>query len=336
MFIFILASGAFAAAQFFRFASGHPRTKAMLVVGVFLFLAAASNDVLTEFGLLSTGYFSNVGVGGLCSCIAAIALTNHVATLRRAESASEDLKVAVTAKSLELVDVQARFLQEHQLASLGRLSAGIAHEINNPLAAIQANLTFIEEALPAQHDRNIDAALTESFEACQKASQIVKDLSLFARRRPTKAARTRLAPPVGTALRFLSRAYPNAQRVTCSFDSSVEVIGDEAKIAQIATNLIENALHAVESLPQSQGKVEVTISRRSQHALLVVADNGPGVPAEKRTQIFEPFFTTKDIGRGTGLGLAICARLVDDHRGTVRVEDNPGGGARFVVEFPLA
>ncbi len=334
-FAYVLICGFTTIASFIAYVRRARRLEWCVVPGTLIFVAASVNDVLVEFGVLKTGYFFIFGVGGLGLAIAAVAIASHAGALESAEQATSNLAAAVEERTRELRDAQARLLQEHQLAALGRLSASIAHEINNPLAAIQANLSFLGESIPlsARND-GVDAALSESLEACQRASEIVKDLSTFARKRHSKAVRVRLASPITAALRFLSRAYPHASSVVTNLDEHVEVMADESRLGQVAANLLENALQAVDKPAPDRGRVRVDVYRRGNAALLVVEDNGPGVPNELKSLIFNPFFTTKEVGRGTGLGLSICARIIGDHGGSIRVEDAEDGGARFVVELP--
>ena len=337
MFIHLVFCGLHSAFDFVLYAA-QKRTwlRWFVYAGTTLYFGTGLNDVLVKFGVLHTGYLLAFGVMGCAATIATVGLVTHLEAIEAVERSRSDLEAAVEARTQALRDAQARLMQEHQLAALGRLSAGVAHEINNPLAAIQANLAFVGEAFPNDaRTPEIDAALGESLDACQRTSQIVKDLSSLSRRRRSNT-RLRLGSPVQTALRFLTRAHPLAKNVHLQIDPDVHVMGDETGLGQVVVNLVENALQAIDGLSTSAGRVRVEVSHANGTALLSIEDSGPGVAREIRSQIFDPFFTTKDVGRGTGLGLSICARIVADHQGTIRVLDSEMGGARFEVRIPAA
>ncbi|MBI5533768.1 MAG: GHKL domain-containing protein [Deltaproteobacteria bacterium] len=337
LFVHLVYCGLSSAIDFLLYAA-EKRTWLRWIVyaGTAMYLVTGINDVLVKFDILHTGYLLAFGVMGCAATIATVGLVNHLEAIEAVERSRSDLEAAVEARTQALRDAQARLMQEHQLAALGRLSAGVAHEINNPLAAIHANLSFLGAAFSVdRRTPEIDAALHESLDACHRTSQIVKDLSSLSRRRRSNM-RLKLANPVQIAIRFLTRSHPLAKIVQQQIDAEVDVMGDETGLGQVAVNLLENALQAIEELPAGSGRVRVEVRRDNADAVLCVEDNGPGVPPELRTQVFDPFFTTKDVGRGTGLGLSICASIVADHRGTIRVEDAEMGGARFEVRIPTA
>lgn len=337
-FAYLIACGMLSGMYFLRYARRERvRLSVVIHVGTALYLLTGLHDILVKQGVLNTGFLFPYGVLGCAGIIATVALAGHVATVEIAERAASDLASAVEAKTRELKDAQARLTQEHHLAALGRLSAGVAHEINNPLGVIQANLTFFQDTiLNVDHSPQLRAALLESVEACRRASQIIKDLSLLSRKSRDLTTRLRLADPVGSAIRFLTRSHPLASAVQTNIDPDVIVRGDETGLGQVAANLLQNALQAIEEQKGEKGLVKVEIRRDPPFALLVIDDTGPGVSDDLKSQIFDPFFTTKDVRRGTGLGLSICASIVADHMGTIHVEDAPSGGARFVVRIPLA
>jgi signal transduction histidine kinase len=336
-FVHILGCGIAGTVGVVRHARREGRLAWVIYLGIGVFVATAVNDALVKFHVLRSGYVFAEGLLGFAAAIACIAVGTHLRALEAAENASTNLAAAVEARTRQLREIQARLAQEHQLAALGRLSAGVAHEINNPLAAIQANLAFLSEALgsPAP-SRQVAAALHESTEACRRVSQIVRDFASFSRRTRDAVARIALASPVSTAIRFLARAHPRAASVQASLDPDVHVVGDETRLGKVATNLLENALHAIEQRGDDAGEVRVEVCRRDRTAVLSVEDNGPGVPESVRDRIFDPFFTTKPAGRGIGLGLSICAKIVADLGGTIEVSTSRQGGARFEVRLPAA
>ena len=208
--------------------------------------------------------------------------------------------------------------RERRLASLGEMSAVLAHEIKNPLASLKGNAQLLARMLPggdkprAKADRVVDEAI--------RLEQLTNDLLQFVR------TGTIQRTPVDPA------ALVSAAAASVAGDVTVDTAGapptwslDAGRIHQVVINLIDNAVAA-------GPPVRVTVRAGRGHLILEVADRGPGVAEADRERIFEPFFTGKT--QGTGLGLAICRRVVELHGGTIAVHPNPGGGAMFRAEIP--
>jgi len=218
-------------------------------------------------------------------------------------------------------------------ATLGRLVAGAAHEINNPLTAILASAELLKAtvALPGDGNKQLETITDE----CARAGRIVRDLLAFARQRPVARVPVELADVVRTAV-ALREGYTRSAGVELTFNtpSPAPVEVDIDQIKQVVLNLLVNAEDAVAG--RKDRRISVTIGRRAGRALLLVNDSGPGVSDEIQHQIFEPFFTTKPDGQGTGLGLSVIAGIVSEHGGRISVDRGVLGGAQFAVEFPLA
>jgi PAS domain S-box-containing protein len=217
-------------------------------------------------------------------------------------------------------------------AALGRLVAGAAHEINNPLTAILGSITLLRgEVLGGHLDRHLEVIEGE----CLRAGRIVRDLLAFARQRPVSRTTLELADVVREAV-ALRAAYARTAGIelTLHTPSAAPVSADADQVKQVVLNLLSNAEDAVAG--SEARRISVTIGRRADRALLLVNDSGPGVPDELQQQVFEPFFTTKPEGHGTGLGLSVSAGIVSEHGGKISVTRGVLGGAQFAVEFPLA
>jgi len=335
---YIFVCGAWSTYGFMDYAL-HERSPIAWVVyaGTALLSLTGINDAFAKLRVIDTGYVFAFGCLGCAASVATVSLFMHLEALKAARRGRAELEAEVEARTRALQDAQARMMQEHQLAAMGRLAGGVAHEINNPLAAIQANLSFLSEAIPREAmNPTVQSALSESVDACQRTSLVIKDLSSLSRKRRGGPTRLRLAVPVHAAVRFLSRNNPLARGVKAELDPEVWVQGDETGMGQVAINLIENALQAIEDRSDGEGRVLVKLEARDNVARLVVEDNGPGVPPEIRSRIFEPFFTTRNVGRGTGLGLSICTNIVADHGGAIELEEPAERGTRFVVKLPMA
>jgi two-component system sensor histidine kinase HydH len=207
--------------------------------------------------------------------------------------------------------------RERRLASLGEMSAVLAHEIRNPLASLKGNAQLLASSLPegekprAKAERVVDEAV--------RLEKLTQDLLAFVR--TGELARTAVEPAT------LARdAVGSAEGVTVEADQAPATWSlDGARMREVLVNLIENAIAA-------GPPVRVRVGRQGGALVIEVSDSGPGVKSDERDKIFEPFFTGKT--RGTGLGLAIAKRVVELHGGTIRVDDAPGGGALFCIEIP--
>jgi PAS domain S-box-containing protein len=228
-----------------------------------------------------------------------------------------------------------RLEESRRIESIGRLVSGIAHEINNPLAAI---LTFAEQ-LRAEARTPVDAAALEGIHAqALRSRAIVRDLIAFVRpdqHRPVTAVR--VAPFLDEIARSLSPHLTSlgVELTSMPHDDQVWVAGDAPGLEQAVTNLVLNAAQSA----GTGGRVCLRSSSTDGVFSLVVEDFGPGIPAAAMPHLFEPFFTTKPVGQGTGLGLSVVMGIVQQHRGTVRAENRvgtDGPGARFIVELPRA
>ncbi len=216
-----------------------------------------------------------------------------------------------------------------KLASIGQLAAGVAHEINTPLA----NLQLVTESLRRRsQDPATLARLDTLSEQIEAAARIVRGLLDFARREEPNPVPLDLTEVVRGAVAFL-RGKQSADVVVEEVYPAgpVEVLGERGPLTQVVTNLLNNAYDAM----HGTGSIRISVAHRGDSADIEVVDSGPGIPTELLPRIFEPFFTTKPEGEGTGLGLAICHGIVQSHRGAITVRNVPGAGAGFRVTLPL-
>ncbi|MCY2959195.1 MAG: ATP-binding protein [Planctomycetota bacterium] len=226
------------------------------------------------------------------------------------------------------------FVRAARLAGLGTLAAGIAHEINNPLASIAGCAEGLERKLrsggttPEQQREYLQIIAKEAYRAHEITSRLLE----FARSDPA----TPLPFAVAAVLReieVLLEHQLRARSVRLDVDCDPEmprIVGNPSEFKQVLLNLLHNAIDA----SPSGGKIRVTCRRERSDAILEVEDQGPGIPPDRVERIFDPFFTTKEPGKGTGLGLAIVHRIVEAHGGDIQVVDT-GHGALFRVRIPL-
>jgi two-component system NtrC family sensor kinase len=244
-------------------------------------------------------------------------------------------EIALTLERRQAEAEQAR-LQEQlrhadRLATIGKLAAGVAHELNEPLTGILGFAELLKDVpgMPAQAVG--DLARIES--AALHARDVVRKLLLFARQITPKAGRVAINRLVQDVLAFFeARLREHAIAVDTALSGDVpDFPGDESQIRQIIMNLVINAIHAM----PAGGRLTLTTLCRGGEILLSVRDSGPGIPADIREKIFLPFFTTKDVDQGTGLGLSVAHGIVRAHRGRITVGGREGEGAEFTVVLPV-
>jgi CheY-like chemotaxis protein len=221
------------------------------------------------------------------------------------------------------------------------LAAGVAHEVNNPLAAVLANLEFVLGMLGplAGVDPRVEralAAIVDAADAAARIRDVTRDLRVFARAdSDQRTPAVELATVLDAAIRIAQNEIRHRARLVREFVSSPVVAVDEPRLTQVFVNLLVNAAHAIPEGRADQHTIVVRLGADQQgRAVVDVVDDGEGMTAEVRARIFEPFFTTKPAGFGTGLGLAICRRIVEAHGGEIDVESTPGAGTRVRVVLP--
>ena len=224
-----------------------------------------------------------------------------------------------------------RLIQNEKMAAVGQLAAGMAHEINNPLAAIIANAQLIIREAKDNADIVECADLIE--QAGVRASQTIRDLLRFSRQESYTFTQTDLNESIEKVVSLLQfQLIKKSAKINLDLQPGIPIINaSEDHLQSVWVNLIVNALDAV-------GKVQLEITITTRYAdgefLILFADNGEGIPEDRLNKIFTPFYTTKSPGSGTGLGLSICHRIVTNHGGEIRVESRLGHGTRFIVILP--
>jgi signal transduction histidine kinase len=241
-------------------------------------------------------------------------------------------------------ELQSRIAQTDRLASLGTLAAGVAHEINNPLAYVLLNIDYARSEVAelardsgGDRGREVRLALDRVSEGAWRIRDIVRGLRTFSRPESETTAPLQLAKVLEATLAMIQNEIRHEAHLVREFEPVPDVVGNEARLGQVFLNLLMNALQALPEGRAAQNEIRVVVrSPTAEFVVVEVHDNGAGIPAGMRAQIFEPFFTTKPIGVGTGLGLAICHGIVTSLGGTISVESEPGFGSIFRVELPAA
>ncbi len=277
-----------------------------------------------------------------------------VGELRRAyqalRRAHEDLKTT-----------QQQLIHSEKMASLGRLVAGVAHELNNPISFVYGNtlamkryaerltryLAAIHEEMPREQrealrgelriDRLLDdlpSLIDGTVEGAERTRDIVDALKRFSATDRDERRAFDLVEVIERAVQWVCKATANQFEVKLNLPAALEVLGSPGQVQQVVMNLVQNAADATENARER--RLEISGRIEQADALIKFRDSGPGIPAANLDKLFDPFFTTKPVGRGTGLGLAISYGIVERHGGKLTAGNHPKGGALFCLQLPLA
>jgi signal transduction histidine kinase len=248
----------------------------------------------------------------------------------------------------ELQETQAKLIQSEKMASLGRISAGIAHEFNNPLTSIRSNseplwsyLDDLKEII-ASRDVPMDSEFWEDIKTMrhsiavgiQRLSSIVKDMLNFSRLDRTDVDCVDIHNGIEESLIILGHEWQEKVEIIRDYDASRPLRCRVASFNQVMMNILANAIYAAKTRERG-AKIWIRTRDIEKNISISIKDNGPGIAPEIITKIFDPFFTTKPPGHGTGLGLSLVHFFMKDHQGQVEVFSPPGQGAEFLLSFPI-
>lgn len=244
-------------------------------------------------------------------------------------------------KGLNIFDLETRrmvseqtkkLVQAEKLASLGRLAAGVAHEINNPLTNASLNVQMATGIIRENEENN--TALLKKVEAIgrniDRASIIARELLQFSRNDLEVFSQVDVNAVIQEALDTLDFALDSVE-VDKQLGSVPKIIGSPGKLLQVIINLLHNSIEAMEN----GGRVKITTEGTEKNVVITVADSGVGIPGEVLEDLFDPFFTTRETGKGTGLGLFICYGIIQQHRGTINIQSQIGEGTVVTIELPI-
>jgi len=265
-------------------------------------------------------------------------LSRFQASLRRTAMALQEERGVVRrqVQDLQLANerltrAQAELVASERLATVGRLAAGIAHEIGNPLSGLLGWMSVAQSR--AGDDADLAGYLREMEAEVRRIDGIVRGLLDLGRPAQPRVAPVPLGELAATAVRLVGSG-PEFRQIALEVEVPPDLVAlaDPGPLSQVLINLLINAAQAV----GGPGRVQVSAGRVDDRVCLAVTDSGPGVPPELRERVFEPFFTTKAAGKGTGLGLAVSQHLVRAMSGDIVVGEAPGGGGKFTVTLPAA
>lgn len=253
---------------------------------------------------------------------------------QREKSLREIQKLQQKKDAMEALNKETLEFAHHQrLETIGQLTSGIAHDFNNLLTPIMGYSLMVMEKLPPEDTESYDNLL-EVYNASKKAKDLISRLSDLSRK--NSAFTMRYVDPnkmIKNAITISESSKPKTVRLEENLDChDVWLYGNEIQFSQLMINLLINAFHALE---ESGGLVRVSCYEEDNQIVIQVYDDGPGIPIEIQDKIFQPFFTTKSFDKGTGLGLAIVQQVVDEYKGSIKLDSKSGFGTSFTIRFPV-
>jgi len=325
-------------------------------------------------------------IGSKGTYIAIQALARDITERKRAEDASkknsEELikknqelgesrkNVQITLERLgvayeELKTSQAKILQQEKMASIGQLAAGVAHEINNPMAFIASNLGTLDKYIRRLKDfmqaqaetikslksakageklekkrkelkldytiNDIDLLVKESINGSERVQKIVQELNHFSKIADEEYKDTNINVCIESSINIVWNELKDKAILHKDYGNLPLTKCYPLKLDQVFINLLINAIQAIEE----KGKIEIKTWEKDRSIWIAISDTGCGIPRENQNKIFEPFFTTKEVGKGTGLGLSISYEIIQRHKGEISFESNEGKGTTFTIRMPI-
>ncbi|HEX9973538.1 MAG TPA: cache domain-containing protein [bacterium] len=266
----------------------------------------------------------------------ALSFNKMVASLRKMRAELENwantLEQKVKERTEELAAMQNTLVQSQRLASLGKLAAGIAHEINNPLGGILVLSSLVVEDLKADdpHRENLQEVIKQTM----RCRDIVKGLLQFSRQEEGKTEYVKVNTILNSTLSLIEKQalFHNIEVLKNLGPNLPDVLGDGSQLQQVFMNIILNAVQAMKEIGVLT--INTSLDQKNDMVVIEIADTGPGIPEQIIDRVFDPFFTTKEVGEGTGLGLSIAYGIITKHRGRMTVKSKVGQGSVFTIKIP--
>lgn len=262
------------------------------------------------------------------------AMTERLSLIKEElEHHNKNLQEKVTEEADKLKIATQQLHQNEKLSALGQLIAGVAHELNNPLAVIMGNSQLL---LALNPDDELNRRINIIYQSAERCQKIVNNLLSFARQAPSKKSYIGINGLISDCLELKAYDYMTHKiEIVTDFEENLpKTMADFNQLQQVCIIILENAQHALMANVDSK-----LMKIKTEHAADTISirfeDNGPGIPKDIQNRIFEPFFTTKESGKGTGLGLSIAYGIINRHGGKFRVQSEPGNGAAFIIELPI-
>jgi len=260
---------------------------------------------------------------------------------------NEELERRIHEKTSELAQTQTQLFQTSKLATLGEMSAGLAHELNQPLTGISLAVTNVEKLANKGilNEKEVREVMGDIGGNARRMSRIITHIRTFARQDTFKFSRMNVNESIENALKLLDEQLRlHDIKVTRDLASDLPpIIGESYQIEQVAINLITNVRDALDAKGEWETErrkgwskeLKIRTSHDEDWVYMEISDNGIGMPAGTCQKMFDPFFTTKEVGKATGLGLSISYGIIENHKGNIRAESEDGRGTKITVQFPI-
>jgi signal transduction histidine kinase/CheY-like chemotaxis protein len=311
---------------------GDFRDRVMATVQVLWFLAGI-NDILVTTGVYPFIYLAEYTFILLVLVVGVLLVEAQHQRGLVAERKRRQLALEMLAKDRDLALAQAELTEAAKLAAVGRLAAGVAHEVNNPLAYVMGNLQILKQEL--RHDEELGQLAVEALDGAARIQRVVRQLSGFSGRGGDSSNPGLVADAVESASKMASAELKDRARIQIDVEPALPAVSlDEGKLAQVMLNLLINAAQSIPAGDRDRNLVRIRARRLAEGSVEIwVEDTGGGIAETSLPHLFEPFFTTKAPGQGVGLGLAISRELVSRAGGRISAE-NLERGARFTIVLP--
>ncbi|MEZ4225365.1 MAG: ATP-binding protein [Polyangiaceae bacterium] len=243
----------------------------------------------------------------------------------------------------KLSDARQQLALSERMVTVGTLAAGVAHEINNPLSSVLANVEYALERLERAQDgadaetvQSVLEALTDARDGTDRVRRIVQDLQIFSQSRADAEGPVNVRTLMETTLSLARLELQHRCRTIEHFEEVPDVIANEHRLGQVFLNLLLNAAQAIRPGAPDQNEVEISVGSRDGFVDVQVRDTGVGIEPDRLSRIFDPFYTTRTVGQGMGLGLALAHRLIGDLGGSITAESKVGSGTTLRIRLPVA
>ena len=253
------------------------------------------------------------------------------------EKAYKDLEQNVSSK-----------IQNEKMATIGTLSAGIAHEINNPLSFVISNFRSLRKyfdilinsddsksRLPSDVVTDIPSILRETEEGLLRVKKLVEDINYLAHPGTGERSSVDIKDIINNAIRLTSNVHKNIISIKEEYSHKNKIMCTPSKISQVFINIILNSIHAIKDIQRDHGEIIFRTKEKDNNLEIVITDNGAGINKEDLSKVFEPFFTTKKAGEGIGLGLSTSQSIINSHKGTMGIESHTNVGTKVIIKLPI-
>lgn len=307
-----------------------------VLIGFALFLAAAVEELLVASGVVRFIFLGDIGYVCVVVPVTLQLFRRFRDDADQLDALTEHLADEVQRRTRERDSAREQIIEQQRLAALGRLAAGVGHEVNNPLQYLQFNLEELQQHLATKKDDTARELVQHSFEGVERIRQVVDDLRTYARPGTAEMMSIDVRDVVRTALRVGAPQFRLGVELDVAYNEVPLVMGNEGRLVQVVLNPLVNAAQAMQQQGhRGRNTLHVrTFRARGNEAVIEVRDEGPGFPPELISQLGEPYVTTKADRGGTGLGLFVSRGIVEAHGGRLEFINAPEGGACVRIRLP--